>query len=372
MIFKPYLNELDGIRAIAALMVMFSHFTPYWPQETPGSFINHIAVIGQSGVSLFFALSGFLITRILIATKTDEHYFKNFYLRRTLRIFPLYYGFLVFYYWVYPFLIHQPLTPFSAQVPYWLYFQDFTLTFFREMSGPSGFWSLAIEEHFYLLWPAIIYFIPIRKIPWAVAGAIVVSVLTRIFLAASDHEVFYFTFSRTDELSLGALMAYLQFGSPNKRRAVYCFTGFIAGMVAILALWSLSSGDAISSVQVIKYCIVAVTLSSLIGFCVSLSNGNLIKRMLQSKPLAYTGKISYGLYVFHPVCFELYDVYVSKGSLIVDFILSFGFTFLIASLSYKYFESYFLRLKKRFSYKASLQPSTRKREIAVARIHFKN
>jgi peptidoglycan/LPS O-acetylase OafA/YrhL len=320
--------------------------------ETSQAFITHVAVVGQAGVSLFFTLSGFLITRILLTTKSGPHYFKNFYIRRTLRIFPLYYGFLIFYYCIYPFLVHEPVTAFYNQVPYWLYFQDFTLTFYREIGGPSGFWSLAIEEHFYLLWPAIIYFVPNKKIPWAIAGALLVAVLTRVLLTTTNHEVFYFTFSRMDELSLGALLAWLQFGVPNRRRAVACFTVLACGMAATFALWFVSSGDSMSYIQITKYCIVAVTFGSLIGFVLSLQDRNMLKRLLKSGPLRYTGKISYGLYVFHPVCFELYRFYFRSGNIVADFILSFAFTFLVASLSYKYFELYFLKLKGRFSYKS--------------------
>lgn len=156
-----YLKPLDGIRAIAALMVMFFHFFGSVAASTPLlAAIKKGAVLGQTGVSLFFVLSGFLITRILISTKDSPRYFYNFYLRRTVRIFPLYYLFLVIYYFIRPLLIPEATVPSAGeQAYYWLYLQDFSETFDWLAKGPSHYWSLAIEEHFYMFWPLLVFFL---------------------------------------------------------------------------------------------------------------------------------------------------------------------------------------------------------------------
>jgi peptidoglycan/LPS O-acetylase OafA/YrhL len=112
-----YFKELDGIRAIAALMIMFCHFFQILNNKTAGFlFINKLANLGGTGVSLFFVLSGFLITRLLLKSKFDKKYFLNFYVRRALRIFPLYYLFLTIYYFIYPYFFNVKITSFKYQI----------------------------------------------------------------------------------------------------------------------------------------------------------------------------------------------------------------------------------------------------------------
>jgi peptidoglycan/LPS O-acetylase OafA/YrhL len=167
MEFK-HLRELDGIRAIAALMVMFFHF--FQNIQTDDSFlltVKKLSIFGQTGVSLFFVLSGFLITRILINTKNSESYFLNFYVRRSLRIFPLYFFFLLLYYFVLPWLEQKPIASFDRQIYFWTYLQNLAVTFEWDFAGPGHFWSLAVEEHFYLFWPFLIYFLTQRGIKTA-------------------------------------------------------------------------------------------------------------------------------------------------------------------------------------------------------------
>ena len=146
-----YYRQLDGVRAIAALMVMFSHFFVL-NHSDHGILhaVNKISVLGQTGVSLFFVLSGFLITRILLATKQSPGYFADFYIRRSLRIFPLYYFFLALYFFIIPLIQHVPSVPWDHQFSYWIYLQNFAMIFGWSQTGPGHLWSLAIEEHFYL------------------------------------------------------------------------------------------------------------------------------------------------------------------------------------------------------------------------------
>ena len=158
-----YIKELDGIRAIAAWMVMFLHFFQMLNINTGIFFyINKVAIFGGTGVSLFFVLSGFLITRILISSKLKKNYFKNFYIRRSLRIFPLYFLFLLFYYVAYPLVLNEKFVSFHNQIYYWVYLQNFALTFNWTSVGPLHLWSLAVEEHFYLIWPLLVYLLDIK------------------------------------------------------------------------------------------------------------------------------------------------------------------------------------------------------------------
>ena len=161
-----YFKNLDGIRAIAVLMVMLSHFlTPLHSKfNILQQLLNKSSMLGQLGVSLFFVLSGFLITRILLNTKEKKQYFKNFYVRRILRIFPLYYLFLILFYYIFPFILDTEIPKFSQQLYYFTYLQNFAITFKWDSVGPIHFWSLAVEEHFYIFWPFIIYFFKDNKV----------------------------------------------------------------------------------------------------------------------------------------------------------------------------------------------------------------
>ena len=331
-------------------MVMVSHYDYSFFNSNVGRyFISRAPVIGQSGVSIFFALSGFLITRILIASKSGEHYFKNFYIRRTLRIFPLYYLVLAFYYSAYPYLSGESPTPFFEQIYYWLYLQDFAVTFNWPSNGPGPFWSLSIEEHFYLFWPFLVYILHGKKLFYTIGGLLLLSIGTRVVLTAYHLKVFYFTFSRLDELALGALLAMLNFGTEDKKKAAWCLPVFVIGLLATVFLFVLFSGDALPGVQVIKYCVVAITYSSLIGLVLSMPDAHILKRLLKGRFLLYTGKISYGLYAYHLMCFSLYRAHLKTGYVWLDFILSFAITYIVAGLSYRFIESYFLRLKNRFA-----------------------
>src|SRR5437762_3573688 len=151
------LPQLDAIRGVAILMVIFHNQTPKYPSLH----LQHIFANGWMGVDLFFVLSGFLITGILIDTKQSEGYFRNFYARRCLRIWPLYYALIVFMFVVVPVLRpSEAHTVFEKSSPWWgypLFLQNFLIKIPTNATGPLAVtWSLAIEEQFYLVWPLIV------------------------------------------------------------------------------------------------------------------------------------------------------------------------------------------------------------------------
>lgn len=344
-----YHKELDGVRGIAALMVMFFHFV-IPPTSNPILLgIKKIMVFGQTGVSLFFVLSGFLITRILIASKGSEKYFVNFYIRRSLRIFPLYFLFLGIWYFVLPLIYQLPIVDFKLQWYYWVYMQDFAMTFNWPSSGPGHFWSLAVEEHFYLFWPLLIYYLDKRGIVVASILVIVISLLVRVLLVKNHYEVFYLTFSRMDELAVGALLAILEVNkkltSENSNKFILLF---VVVMVPTIALWVLNNSSGNQTLQVFKFILLSVGYFSLIGYIITVRHNSLIKKIFSGTALRFTGKVSYGLYVYHPVCFVLFSKFVGSQSLALNFFGSFLFAYVVATLSYYLFEQHFLKLKNRF------------------------
>ena len=356
-----HFKELDGVRAIAALMVMFFHFFQgVTSVDTTLLTIKKYAVFGQTGVSLFFVLSGFLITRILLNTKQSTSYFLNFYTRRALRIFPLYYLFLTFFYFVIPIAEGTTVVPLNQQIWYWVYLQNVAITFNWKNVGPRHFWSLAVEEHFYLFWPFIVYFFDKKKIQISIYLIIILAFITRLVLVKSHHEVFYFTLSRMDELAVGAMLAILEINgkltpaNSNKFMLSFCLI-----VIPTLGLWVFTAGLGIGAIQVSKFILLSFCYFSLIGLVITLQEMHWIKKVLKFRLLTYTGKISYGLYVYHPLCFYLVSKYFKTHSILLSFISSFAVSYLLASLSYYLFESKFLSLKKKFDYKQTNKQSFR-------------
>ena len=210
MELKRY-KELDGIRGIAALLVMVLHFFELEPNTGNNivETLKRLAHFGQTGVTLFFVLSGFLITRILLATKKNKNYFKSFYIRRALRIFPLYYLYLISIFVIVPYFTHNYVS-LKLHWTYWIYLQNFAITFNWLHSEPTHFWSLAVEEHFYFFWPLLIYFLNQRQLIRVIAVIIIVSLICRILLLNNGYEVFYFTFTNMDALAIGSLIAFIE------------------------------------------------------------------------------------------------------------------------------------------------------------------
>ena len=349
MTLKHY-PELDGVRAMAALMVMFFHFfQALITQNSALLLVKKYAVFGQTGVTLFFVLSGFLITRILLNMKESPAYFLNFYVRRALRIFPLYYLFLIIYFFLIPILEHNSIVPFGQQIWFWVYLQNIAYTFRWHITGPIHFWSLAVEEHFYLFFPMLIYFLDKSKIKFVLIFIMIFAFLVRLILVKNHIEPLYFTFSRIDELVIGAFLALLeinnQLNTNNAKRFVILF-GII--IIPTIILWTFTTGMKIPAVQVSKITLMALTYFSVIGYVLSIKLGHWIKKLLSHPFLAFTGKISYGLYVYHPLCFLLMHKYFGSGYVLIDFTLSFIVSFMVATGSYYLYEVKFLALKKKF------------------------
>ena len=310
-----------------------------------------MANIGQTGVTLFFVLSGFLITRILINTKDSPGYFKNFYLRRTLRIFPLYYLFLIIYFFIAPFFLHLERFNFENEFYYFSYLQGFARTFGWDVAGPNHFWSLAVEEHFYLFWPFVIFLASKKNIAKFILGIIVLTIVVRSLLLSNNYSVFLFTFTRIDSLAIGAILALMEIKNYFKSSNLKYFVGMLGGLVLLtLFTWFALSGEGNDYVQNFRYLLLSLLYFSLIGSLLSIPKEHFINSALTTKFLQYTGKISYGLYVYHPLVFMFCAQYFWTESLLLNFFLGTLLSYLIAGLSFAYFESQFLKLKKYFEY----------------------
>jgi peptidoglycan/LPS O-acetylase OafA/YrhL len=368
-----FIPALDGLRGIAIILVMVHHFTYYRPTSGIDALIGSVVFFFWIGVDLFFVLSGFLITGILLDTRGSQRYFTSFYARRTLRIFPLYYLVLFVAFVVLPkFPVVHPVLAGQAdlppQWPYWLYLTNFSIADGGWVHGWVDVgWSLAIEEQFYLVWPLVIWLFPTRLVVWLCTAIFVGEVFARSFARASDVAVlpiYVLTWFRLDGLVIGALLAVAQRRGmmPALDRLVpaVVIVG-VAGLIAVTILgghtwwWN-------RRMQQFGYSLIAIVGGAMLVSAVNRPADSLWPRMLSAGWLRAFGKYSYGLYLIHPPVMRAVREYVFNPQEYERFgilpwtaqVLFYGAaaapTFALAWLSWRLFESPILRLKARFPY----------------------
>lgn len=309
----------------------------------------------------FFILSGFLITYLLLHEKLQykKINLRNFYLRRVLRIWPLYFLTIIVGFFVYPFLFNDPVTG-----NFWLY--SVFLTNFDHIwngsvsSGILGVqWSVAIEEQFYVIWPLLFIFIKNGKhlVYWFVA----ILLLSEIFFFTRNdwNESYYHFFSCIRFLSFGGIMGYLGFYHENNIRHFFQLrinkvtTLFIYIICPIILVTRGKISELLNiSISYFEPIILFFCAFVILEQCYS---KNSIMKISKFVYLSKLGKISYGLYLTHMIGIYLaFDLcqYLEYESFIATVLFSLLFTFVISHFSYYYFESYFLKLKSYFKPKS--------------------
>ncbi len=296
---RPYYPALDGIRGLAILLVVFFHNF---------GFINY-TVFGWLGVDLFFVLSGYLITGILLKSVGHKNYLRNFYARRILRIFPLYYLFLVLAIFILP-QIPSLKDNLQYYVDNQLWFWTFTQNWLFVLKTPEKtnfllhFWSLAVEEQFYLIWPFIILFIRKPKFLFAVMAIILVSVITsRIILwnihIESIHYFSLYTFTRFDGICIGCMLALLQYMNADflkQYTAPILFS--LSGLNFLFYFVNRYHAFTFPYFAMIGYTTFAIMFAILVHEAVK-QESKIIYYIFNFLPLRFLGQISYGLYIFH-------------------------------------------------------------------------
>jgi len=365
---------LDGLRGIAIILVMVHHFTYYRPTSGIDALIGDVLFFGWTGVDLFFVLSGFLITGILLDTRDGGRYFTSFYARRILRIFPLYYLVLFLALVVLPRFpaVHSVLigqddsVDLPSQWPYWLYMTNFSIAGRGWVHGWVDVgWSLAIEEHFYLVWPLVIWLCPPRLVAWLCTAIFVGEVFARSFARASDVAVlpiYVVTWFRLDGLVVGALLAVaLRRGimPALDRLAPAVVIAGAAGLLAVMILgghtwwWN-------RRMQQFGYSLIAVIAGAMLVSAINRPADSLWPRMLSAGWLRAFGKYSYCLYLIHlPVMRAVREyVFNPEDTLaiapwvgqVLFYPVAAAPAFALAWLSWRWFEAPILRLKARFPY----------------------
>jgi peptidoglycan/LPS O-acetylase OafA/YrhL len=372
---RTHIPELDGLRGIAILMVMLGHF---WlgarPTDTAEQALYNVLQNGWIGVDLFFVLSGFLITGILLDSKGKDHYFRNFYARRALRIFPLYYGFLFLWFWVAPAMIGlDPNGPFArgreSQLWFWTYMSN-NLSVVKDAVVPHGlnhFWTLAIEEQFYLVWPAIVIFVSSRRLRTICILLIPLSLAFRLWLMTTPygHTAGYvLTPARIATLGIGAWLASAMREPLLRNRIERQAPRVCVIAAAILLLLYLPDFrfDGFEPVmQTVGFPLLAIASAALLVLAMTArKRWSWYQRMFKSRVLRFFGKYSYGMYVLHlPVIvafeglsFTIAGIPLVGGShvpaAIAFTLVGLSTTTLLALLSWHLYEKQFLKLKSRF------------------------
>jgi peptidoglycan/LPS O-acetylase OafA/YrhL len=357
-----HIPALDGIRGLAVLAVMLFHFSSFTGVDRIPPLM--ILRLGWAGVNLFFVLSGFLITGILLRTKASPNYFVSFYARRFLRIFPVYYATLLAILWAGSSIprLKGMMPPSPDWIYYWTYLSNWNILLASEKTGAVGhFWSLAVEEQFYLVWPWLVWNLSPRQLMRTIAVACCAAPLIRLALVFGLHWerewVYRNVFSQMDALLLGAAAA-LMLRDPAYRTLLASAGKVLCGSLAALtvvilggrslgyrSLWMLGPGSSL----------LGLLFSSAIVLVVpSLVQWRGMARVFETRGLRILGRYSYGLYVYHIPLFVLWRLagpgipYSGPGSGLLMMLIYFVTSFAVATLSYELLERRILGLKRFF------------------------
>ena len=357
-----HIGALDGIRGLAILLVLAFHFGRSARMFGISNPILQATEIGWVGVDLFFVLSGFLITGILYDSRMNERYYRNFYARRSLRIFPLYYGALLVT--VVLGMLWPEAEVWSAHSPAWIAFYTTNFLMASEGTEAAGilghFWSLAVEEHFYLLWPLFVRWGTRRQL-MAVSAALIVMAfalrITLVFKGVDPEAIYILTPTRFDALATGAFcsLAVRGAGGPVALMRVGWITLVLGGagmLVLILSRHTLSNQDPV--MQTVGFTMLSAIFASVIVIGLT---GRLIKGVLENGVLRWFGRYSYGIYIWHPIIAVILFNTQIPGALGVSgphssalmVLLALALSILTAVISYRYWEQPFLRLKRSFA-----------------------
>lgn len=367
-----HITALDGIRGLAILAVMFDHAQIIWDGASVGWW-RAFTELGQHGVDLFFVLSGFLITGILDASRESEHYFRNFYLRRALRIFPLYYLFLAIAFFVQPHLVHKPDVAAGYRAWFWLYGSNFLISrhswFETSPFNVNLTWSLAIEEQFYIVWPMIVLLFRGAALRRICIGVVCFSTLFRLcaeLMHTGIVSVYVLTPSRLDALALGA-WTVLALRDPAyqgafwiKNRLPIGIAALTVGVIASLCASRFPETRGLQeAAQVADMLAFAIGFAALISEAALVGSSTVAVKVLSNPLLVQYGKLSYFIYLFHwPVmrictlAIRYHDVPgtgrfgVLSGP--IFWVLAFFLPLLPAWISWQIFEKQLLKLKRFF------------------------
>lgn len=350
---RKYFHTFDFMRFFSFILVFFHHIP-----INKTSIFSRFSHSGTIGVSFFFVLSGFLITYILIHEKETNQKvdLRKFFLKRTLRIWPLFYLMILFAFLTPYFLETIGLSSSNeGYKPDWfvscLFLENYKMMFsntFPDGAPLRVMWSLCVEEHFYVLWGVLLYFLSVEKIPLLIIASIVVANLARaiywsIDIASSD------IFSNIDYFAYGAIPAYFLTQKKqviNRVEEVSIYVKYLLGIIVLITVFTIPNLNIIW-LKYLSPTLFGTFFSILILF--TLCDKNQIK-VSDTHLISKLGVYTYGLYLYHTIVINLFLQVLKNWSYSYKmFVIGVGsllLTIIMSSLSYHFFEKQFLKLKK--------------------------
>jgi peptidoglycan/LPS O-acetylase OafA/YrhL len=351
--------ELDTIRGIAILAVLLFHaFAWQYGNFNFSPLVKQFLAAtqpGELGVDLFFVLSGFLITGILLDSKCRPYFYRTFYTRRALRILPAYYALLVLL-----LLLHSSSPGFVGLS--FFYLANVT-NLFGVACGYGPLWSLAVEEHYYILWPAVVHNLTFARLAAAALGIVaLVPVLRAVSYSLGWRDgLGWYTWFVADGLAMGSLVAIVLRTSSARKQVSQLCSGLL-GLSMLLGVigrpFGITTRERLLGAALQRTTINVFFAGVLLLFLLVGTSSR--KRYANSSVLRFFGYISYGLYLDHLLAFRIYDVICRRywpilipssdhfELVLLRFALAGGLAITAAYLSRKYFEEKFLKLKDRF------------------------
>jgi len=350
---QNHIPQLDAVRGVAILLVLAHNLHAFTAPP-----LGYVSSLGWMGVDLFFVLSGFLITGILLDTKPAPAYFRNFYARRCLRIWPLYYSVLVIMFVLVPLLRPQNAAEiFHRSNPWWSYpffLQNFFVANASLSVGPLGVsWSLAVEELFYLVWPAFVRLLSSKQLQVAAGGVVLASPFLRLLFVSRGWLIYSNPFCRIDGLMAGALLAILV------RQSSFVATRWLPlAWISLLVAGPLAIAAEVHDARWLTLSLDTIAFAGFL-YLALFSGSTWLKVCMTNRFLIFSGTISYGLYLLHKLP---QDVFKTSRFYWVHphlaFLAVLVLSYMIAFASWNLLEKPFLRLKCFFENAAPRSAST--------------
>ncbi len=350
---RRYFGSLDGIRGLAILVVVWHHTAPR---------IGWLPMSGRGflGVDMFFVMSAFLIVTLLLREKdrTNAISLKKFYMRRVLRIFPLYYGIILLFIVLFGIVARgsDMAAPFFDALPYYL---TYTSNFIDELTLLTVAWSLATEEQFYLFWPPIEKFLSRFLFPIWIGLFLVNQLINYGILFAHYHDELEILQSTFTPILFGVGLAHLLHNREwfeRLQNAIGQKWMILVWSTVLLVLFNLPIADISGTTRLL----IQLAMTGFVATAV-LQEQHLLEPVFRWKPLLRLGIVSYGVYLFHMLVVAVGAAVLRRlgladsGSLILFVIVLIG-TYIIAEISFRFYETPFIRLKKRFASGAKQPP----------------
>jgi peptidoglycan/LPS O-acetylase OafA/YrhL len=376
---RSHMPGLDGLRGCALLLVLTAHFyfLTQGATQPADRFIFHFRESGWFALDVFFVMSGFLITGILLDSKSRPHFFRNFYVRRFLRIFPIYYAALVAIFIILPRLnIVDPsgvADLVAVQKWYWSYLTNFLVSTTREppnslVAYTRHLWSLAVEEQYYMIWPLVVYSCSRRRLVQICLALVAAALLFRctgVALGMHPRALYVLTFSRMDSLATGSLLAVLvrQPGwLATLRRWSWPAVGTVAAMGATVIAVTGELSAFRPGMQSVGYTIVAIGAAGLVLIAATADHTTRLGRFLSHPIMMQLGTYSYATYVTHTFVYLIIQRQF-PGLMRLPLVAGYGWPASLARmvvlmaasisvglLSWHMYEKHFLKLKEYFAY----------------------